>query len=244
MRAVHRLGSGASARARCRSPRRRRLPLVPSWLAKNHRPFQIELALVLPGDDVVKTASGQIVQRNTWRYDTFISETSCDWSQVRKWTTRRRTRTRRDDLGGFDGDDRVGLEHRRERLELLFHLISLEESDYPRRSPTASAGGYGTWKALKHEPTPWWLEGLFVRFGGTLRASFEGVQMQAAFVALRQGMVHARRPRLRRDAELRYFTETARDLLVSIYAGNEKPGDEGMPTRATGRRSTRSATSS
>jgi hypothetical protein len=203
----------------------------PSWLANNHRPFQIELALVLPGDDVVKTAAGQIVQRNTWRSDTLISESSSDWSQVRKTDD---STTIPYSFGSISAESMETVAWISSIVangfELLFHLISLEEGDYASNIVNGvGAAGYGTWKAVKREPAPWWLEGLIFRFAGTFGASFEKVHTKAAFWLCVKEWLTLAGPDYAEMLSYKYFTETARDLLLSILTlANHKPGENGV----------------
>ena len=190
----------------------------PSWLANNHRPFQIELALIVPGDDVVKTAAGQIVQRNTWRKDTFISETSGDWSQVRKVDDGTTTPYSFGTISAETMETIAWISSiTANGFELLFHLISLEEGDYASNILNGiGATGYGTWKALKREPPPWWLEGLIGRFAFTFGASFERVHTKAAFGLCFKEWLTLAGPDYAEMLSYKYFTGLARDLLLSI----------------------------
>ena len=102
-------------------------------------------------------------------------------------------------------------------FELLFHLISLEEGDYASNILNGiGATGYGTWKALKREPPPWWLEGLIGRFAFTFGASFERVHTKAAFGLCFKEWLTLAGPDYAEMLSYKYFTGLARDLLLSI----------------------------
>ncbi len=115
-------------------------------------------------------------------------------------------------------------------FELLFHLISLEEGDYASNIVNGfGATGYGTWKVLKKEPAPWWLEGLLGRGLGTFAASFEGVHTKAAFGLCFKEWLTLAGPDYAEMLSYKYFTELARDLLLSILTLiNHKPGEGGI----------------
>ena len=167
---------------------------------------------------MVKTAAGQIVQRNTWRKDTFISETSGDWSQVRKVDDGTTTPY---SFGTISADTMETIAWissiTANGFELLFHLISLEEGDYASNILNGiGATGYGTWKALKREPPPWWLEGLIGRFAFTFGASFERVHTKAAFGLCFKEWLTLAGPDYAEMLSYKYFTGLARDLLLSI----------------------------
>ena len=203
----------------------------PSWLANNHRPLWAELLLLVPDDDVVKTASGQIAQRNTFRADTLIGSAT-DWSQLKKTDD---STTTPYSFGTVSADSMETIAWvssvAANGLELLFHLISLEEGDYASNIVNGlGATGYGTWKVFKKEPAPWWMEGLIGRGAGTFFASFEGVQTKAAFWLCVKEWLTLAGPDYAEMLSYKYFSELARDLLLSILTLiNHKPGEGGTP---------------
>ena len=203
----------------------------PSWLANNHRPWWSYVLLLVPRDDVVKTASEQIVQRNTWRADSLIGTASPDWASVKKVDDATTTPY---SFGTISADTMETIAWvssiAANGLELLFHLISLEEGDYASNIVNGvGATGYGTWKVFKKEPAPWWMEGLLGRGLGTFAASFEGVQTKAAFGLCFKEWLTLAGPDYAEMLSYKYFTELARDLLLSILTLiNHKPGEDGV----------------
>ena len=139
----------------------------PSWLANNHRPFQVELALIVPGDDVVKTAAGADRAAEHLAQATPSSRTTPATGRRSARSTTRTTTPY--SFGTISADTMETIAWissiTANGFELLFHLISLEEGDYASNILNGiGATGYGTWKALKREPPPWWLDGLIGRF--------------------------------------------------------------------------------
>ena len=203
----------------------------PSWLANNHRPWWSYVLLLVPRDDIVKTASEQIVQRNTWRADSLIATAAPDWAAVKKTDG---SDTTPYSFGSVSVDKMETIAWvssiAANGLELLFHLISLEEGDYASNIVNgAGATGYGTWKVFKKEPAPWWMEGLLGRGLGTFAASFEGVQTKAAFGLCFKEWLTLAGPDYAEMLSYKYFTELARDLLLSILTLiNHKPGEGGV----------------
>jgi hypothetical protein len=67
-------------------------------------------------------------------------------------------------------------------IELVLHLVSLEEGDYMSNSINAgSHTGIGIYKLAAREPVNFWFELLVLRIGLTLITSFEGIHSKASF---------------------------------------------------------------
>ena len=103
----------------------------PSWLASNNRPFYLDLAMIIPGDEVrLNQAKTQIVQRNTLRDDQLIaSGTNLAW----KDHPRLGDGTRVYSFDAVEADAMESLAHvtavLAAALEVVFNLASLEEGD-------------------------------------------------------------------------------------------------------------------
>lgn len=68
-------------------------------------------------------------------------------------------------------------------LQLLLHLLSLEEGDYASNSINAVVSvGAGAWKLSTRSPMNPWIENLVFRGVGTLGGSFEGMHTKASFL--------------------------------------------------------------
>jgi hypothetical protein len=127
-------------------------------------------------------------------------------------------------------------------LELLLHLISLEEGDYVSNTFHAfSQTGIGTYKLAKREPVNSLFEWLVLRIGLTLIASLEGIQTKGKFwLAFRGWFCTLLIP----DAFEMYLykaaSDTARDALLNFltlrnYDGPGSPPDSGPDNRPLNR---------
>lgn len=67
-------------------------------------------------------------------------------------------------------------------LELLLHLLSLEEGDYASNAVNGAVNlGLGLNHFFRRNPLPWWAEWPLLRILGTLLASFEGMHTRVSF---------------------------------------------------------------
>jgi hypothetical protein len=202
----------------------------PSWLANNHRPFLIDLAMLVPDDDVVITSAGELLQRNSLRANNSIATNVQNWKDTPK-------------IGDADGEYSFGLipadtmetiawvsSIAANGFEMLFHLISIEEGDHLSNIWNAVGGaGYGTWKALKRKPFPWYLEGP-ARGAGTLGWSVEGMHTKANFGNCVAMWATLAGPDLAEMLTYRYLLGVTRDLVLStLTLMNHVPPPSGTP---------------
>ena len=208
----------------------------PSWLANNHRPFLADAALVVPGDEVVRSADrSQIVQKHMYggADDTFSLGGSGEWKDT--------PRLPGDDEGTYTFEV-VGADAMEtiawvssivcNAFELLFHLLSLEEGDYASNVVNAVGNAtFGTWKAVKREPFPNFLEGPVFRFFATFLATFEGIHTKASPGNRFLMWLTLAGPDFAEMLSYRWWTGMVRDLVLSVLTliNHKPPANESDP---------------
>ena len=164
-----------------------------SWLmATKGRPSTYNLIPLLPDDEVWRTKDGHIDLRRRIRDDVRLASNTDDWTQAFIFS-RQTPQSELEKVGLKGGPYTFGrtvpetLEQVAyvsavlvNALEIVFHLISLEEGDYASNAWNAGNNALiATTKLATGNPLYWWFDVLVLRGAGTVLASLEGTHGRA-----------------------------------------------------------------
>jgi hypothetical protein len=160
-----------------------------SWLmAEKGRPSWHPFIPLLPADEVWRTEDGHIDLRRRLRDDVRLASNTDDWTKAFIFSRD----THPDELAKvglgtapYTFSERYPAETLEtvayvsavlvNALEMVFHLISLEEGDYASNAFNAfTNAGIATVKLATGNPMDWWLDTLVFRGAGTVMTSLEG----------------------------------------------------------------------
>ncbi len=159
-----------------------------SWLmATKGRPSYYNLIPLLPDDEVWRTSDGHITLRRRLRSDVRLVSNTDDWSKAFIFS-RQAPQSDLENVGlkggpyTFGRTDAETLEKVAyvsavivNALEMVFHLISLEEGDYASNAFNAFNNAViATVKLATGNPLDWWFDMFVLRGAGTIVTSLEG----------------------------------------------------------------------
>lgn len=201
-----------------------------SWLmATKGRPSWHALIPLLPDDEVWRTKDGHIELRRRLRDDVRLASNTDDWTKAFIFSRE----THPSDL------ERVGLgsapytfgRYEPETLEktayvsavvvnaleMVFHLISLEEGDYASNTFNAfTNAAIATVKLATGNPMDWWFDVLVLRGAGTVMTSLEGTHRDPTPENWRNMWFSLLGPDLVEVIVYHTLLSTARDLVLEF----------------------------
>jgi hypothetical protein len=164
-----------------------------TWLLGKKRPWYFSLIPTLPDDQVwVDRGAQQIMNKRVFRDDQILATATSNWADAIIFDPERPV----SELTPFGIESHYTFKHATPEtleqvayisaivvngLEMIAHLISLEEGDYASNAWNAMFNfTFGLAKILHKQPLPWWFETLVCRMLGTIITSFEGMHTKVS----------------------------------------------------------------